>query len=528
MNKFTRATTCALFGLLAIGATGCSHIRKNTRGVIDIDLWTGFGAAYTTHLSKLIDFEWNNKQLNVEHSSQGGYDNLQKNINATLNTGDYPNMANGYPDHFAGYAKEDALLDLTEMIEEYDQAHINEAGYTKLLDDYYPEYMVENKTLVTDKIMGVPFNKSTELVGYNGVFFDYAKSVDPTITKVPETWAEWAVVGPKLRAVQKTLCGHKLYGKQTEEGTASAFSIDVQAEGTKLLIDFTKVKENECRVLSWDSADNMFITIVRQWGSQYTSYTDEDRQSPLQQGYIEFGSEVNRPKTIAAMTYFNQLYKAEVFGLPADFNAAYSSEAFEANKVMFMVCSTGGLSYNINPGQRFRCAPLPYYKDADATRKYVISQGTNLAIFDAKSNNPDMSYEDCVKKSFETLVDFTTGDLQAQWSIDTGYFPASKSAANSQKYQDFLNDDSYEDPILVAYREGSKVNHDFYMDENPGDGVRWEKFVDPGFDGSSTIRKRVAYIMGNVFAHVGVAGDPTTYDDILNEVYKDLKKFVRN
>ena len=70
-----------------------------------------------------------------------------KNINATLNTGDYPNMANGYPDHFAGYAKNDALLDLTALINAYDEAHASVAGYTKLLDDYYPEYMKENKEL---------------------------------------------------------------------------------------------------------------------------------------------------------------------------------------------------------------------------------------------------------------------------------------------------------------------------------------------------------------------------------------------
>lgn len=530
MHKFTKATTFAMFALLSLGAVGCAGGNNtNARGIIDLNFWTGFGAAYSNYLSKLIDYQYEHNHINIEHTTQSGYENLQKNINATLNTGDYPNMANGYPDHFAGYAKEDALLDLSAMITKYDEAHASEPGYVKLLDDYYPEYMKENKELKTNCIMGVPFNKSTELMGYNGVFMDYARDQHPEV-KVPETWQDWLVYGPTLREVQKSLCGKVLHGKQTAEGTASDFVVNTNASGNDVLIDFSSVKENECRLLSWDSADNMFITIVRDWGSQYTSYTDEDRKSPLQQGYIEFANATNKPKTIEAMKFFDGLYKQMIFGLPADFNASYSSDAFEQNKVMFMVCSTGGLSYNINPGQRFRCAPIPYYKGmeggAEVIRKYVISQGTNIGIFDQKSPNKDKyNYEQTLDIAFNALVDFSAGERQAQWAIDTGYFPASKSAAETNLYKAFLAEKTYDDPIRVAYREGSQVNQEEYMKLDHADGVKWDKFVDPGFDGSSKIRQRVAYIMGNVFSST-VEGD-AKYATVLDAAVNDLKKFVR-
>lgn len=530
MHKFSKISTFALFGLVTVGgAAGCS----GGRGPVAFQMWSGFGSTYSMYLDKLIDYEWETNQLNIAISSKGSYENLQKAINESIPTLDYPTVANGYPDHFAGYIRTQVQLPLNDFIKEYDAEH-----GTNLMDDYYENYMVENMTLHfqpdgTPSIMGLPFNKSTELLGYNGFFVDYAISKG-VIADLPETWQEWASEGPALRDLQLSMCGKYLHGEVDEAGNASNFVLNDVATGDDILMDMHDVTPETCRLMSWDASDNMFITVVRQWGGVYTSYSEADMKMPNPHGWVEFnntsvkndkGVTVNsREKTIAALTFFNGLFgdmddaSSQIFGLPANFGGLYSSDAFKANKVMFTVCSSGGLSYNTGGGQRFRLAPIPYYDDGELENKYVISQGTNLALF-------DQGDAATLKKAFSAMVDFTTGGVQASWACDTGYFPGAKSAANAPAYKEMLESTDYSNANVVAYRESAQINEDEYMVEAKG----WTKFVDPGFVGSSTIRATVKNILANVFNHVGAGKEgEKTYEAVLNEAYTTLKDYVHN
>lgn len=534
MKKFTKAATLMLLSAVSVcGATSCGG--GENRGPVAFHLWTGFGATYSNYIKKLIDYEWNTNQLNIEHTSQGSYEKLQKAINESAGPGTYPTIANGYPDHFAGYIRQDMLIPLNSYIDAYDAEH-----GTDLKKDYFEDYMKENMSLKYDAagnplIMGLPFNKSTELLGYNGYFVDYAKSKG-VIEKVPETWQEWEEKGVPLRKLQLELCGKYLNGTVDEEGTATNFSVsDTKQENT--ILDMSKVQPTNSRLMSWDASDNMFITIVRQWGSTYTTYTKEDAAKVNPHGYIQFGNEAytpegsnevinNKERTVAALEFFDGLfgdksmdnpdYSTQIFGLPGNFGGLFSSDAFKANQVMFTVCSSGGLSYNTEGSQRFRVAPIPYYSDGTeaGTRKYVISQGTNLALF-------EQGDKDTLQKAFNTMVDFTTGKVQAQWSCDTGYFPASESATKDDAFKEMLNSKDYSDKEKLAYRESFDVNEKHYMKKD----MKWVKFVDPGFVGSSLIRDEVGDILSSVFSNVGVK-EGATYESIIDNTYSRLKDYV--
>ena len=530
MHKFTKISTFALFGLVTLGgAAGCS----GGRGPVAFHMWSGFGSTYSMYLDKLIDYEWENKQLNIGLSSKGSYENLQKAINESIPTLDYPTVANGYPDHFAGYIRTQVQLPLNDYIKNYDAAH-----GTNLMEDYYADYMKENMTLHfqadgTASIMGLPFNKSTELFGYNGYFVDYAISRG-VITELPKSWQEWQEKGPALRALQLEMCGKYLHGSVTEAGVASGFTLD-ENPGTDVILDMHEVTPQTCRLMSWDASDNMFITIVRQWGGVYTSYSQDDMKMTNPHGWVEFnnvnatntetGETVNgREKTIAALEFFNGLFgkmddpNSQIFGLPNNFGGLYSSDAFKDNKVMFTVCSSGGLSYNTGGEQRFRLAPIPYYDDGAVVRKFVISQGTNLALFDQGS-------EETLQQAFDAMVDFTTGAVQASWACDTGYFPGARSAATDPAYTAMLASTDYSNATLVAYRESAQVNENEYMASGKG----WTKFVDPGFVGSSEIRSTVKNILSDVFNYVGEGKEnPKTIQEILDAAYVTLKSFVHN
>ena len=539
MHKFTRISTLAMFGAMVIGAAGCS----SARGKADLYLWHNFGAAYTKDMNEaFIDPIWENDKVNVKATSKGSYQGILEAVSGTLSTRDFPNIATGYPDHLSTYARSGypksptgVLLNLNKYL---DNAELNEAHKAKygmtLREDYYPEYMIENNTICYDDndnglTVGLPFNKSTEVVGYNGIFMDYAKTKDSTL-KVPTTWAEWKEMGPKFRAIQMELNGKYLCGTKNEEGTASNFSVTTDANADNILLDFSEATDAESAVLSWDSMANMFITLVRQFDGVFTSYTTEDRKAPQiadRHGYMEFYSGDNKAKTTAAMQLVRDLSgdplkpEERIFATPTFFGGNYASEAFGENKVLFTVCSTGGLSYNLNEEQRFRVAPIPY---TDAEHKYVISQGANMTIFDRNNieNSEKYNWDQTCDLAFDTVVKMTTGDYQAKWATLTGYYPASKSASQSQIYQDFINGTpDYSDQLATAYREGAQLNEREYMKaEN-----NWTKFVDPGFDGSATIRDKADKIIPQIITDID-----KTIDEILTGYYNDssLKKFVRS
>ena len=262
--------------------------------------------------------------------------------------------------------------------------------------------------------------------------------------------------------------------------------------------------------MSWDSTDNMFITLLKQWGAEYTELPEDQRTvSPSRrQGKILFANSANLEKTVAMLRYFNEMQKDKVFTIPQMINATYSSDAFKVGKVMFMVCSSGALGYNTeNWSQRFRVTTIPY-KDTD--KKYVMSQGANLCLTDRSEDST---------KAVQVIKELTTGEFQAEWAINTGFFPTSKSAQNSAKYQAFLNNTSFDHSNLteVSFREGARVNNDHYI--NPSEN--WLMFVDEAFIGSAVVREVVKNVFLNVFRNIAVGETDSAYVAQINNILND-------
>lgn len=550
MRKF-KFSSLALFGAIALSAASCGS--PSSGGTGDgkkgpMVFWHNFGVNYTSDVNEALINPLANENLVVEAESKKGYDNLLKEIVNSTATSQYPNIATGYPDHFANYARTSyprnptgILVDLNKYLndENSELNQLHKQKYGRLIkDDYYPEYMGENQSIAYDAndnpyTVGLPFNKSTEVIGYNGVFFDYAKSLHPEV-KVPETWDEWKTYGPTFREIQLDLIDSHCFltYELGSDGYATNFAKFIPtdddkkpADGVKYL-DFTQITDRtKSSVLAWDSEANMFITLVRQFGAEFTSYTAADRHDesiPVQKrhGYVEFLNETNKPKTLQAMQMVLDLagdgsdMSKQIFAPTGTFGS-YSSGAFAMNAVLFTICSTGGLSYNINANQEFRVAPVPYNT---ADKKFVISQGANITVFNQGyiGSEAGKSYtaEQMADMCFEAIVKMTTGDNQAKFASLTGYFPASKSATESQVYQDFLNG-TETDPIKRAYRDGARINSSEYMTAEKG----WTKFVDPGFLGSSEIRSTVNTLITSLITNHTKAG--FDLDSFMTTAYND-------
>ena len=488
----------ALASIAAITLSGC--------GKADVTFWSSFGGGYTQYLNPIVEDIAADHGWKVSHVSKKSYPGVLDAMVSAIATGNYADVVVGYPDHFAQYHGSKILVPLDDYVS------------AEMLADFDPNYMPENYLYDQDgtkHLYGLPFNKSTELLGYNQVFVEYCaeKEGNNELLHLPETWDEWADYDNATSKVSiylknfEDLVKNKqvIYATQDEDGHAHDFT-PTAAAGKVKVFDYSNAKWETTRLFTWDSPDNAFITLVRQWGSRYTELPESERAvtPKKRQGHVLFANNENLSKTVDMLKFFNRLHKKHIFGTPQDFGgeAQYSSDAFKRGEVMFVVCSSGGLAHNTGTWQcRFKSAPIPYH---EADKKYVISQGADICL--TKKADP--------KKAFEFMKELTTGKYQTKWAIDTGYFPASRSSENEPSYQEFLNGTSYADELSVYKREGAKTNHEHYSNADE----HWIRFVDDAFIGSAKVRTTVGVILPNVFSQI-----PESKLNDTSAYYKELK-----
>lgn len=450
-------------------------------GSSGVQFWSSFGAAYKGALDTMCEMVTKKTGVKIAHESKGSYPEIRRQMISAIAAGDYPSLAVGYPDHIVSYLASNILKPLDEYVK----------GSAK--SDYYANYLEEdvfydNSGKGVQRLYGVPFNKSTEILGYNGVFVDYCASIDASLATVPTTWQGWADKGPAYMDIYNGLVGKVLYGKLGADGHASDFAF---AKGTELskLLDFTNVVSGKNYLMAYDATDNAFITFLRQWGAEYTVLPDAEAKKPAGRrvGQVKFTGGENLNKAVTMFKFFRNLYKQRIFCIPGTLGADYASKPFKQCQVMFMICSSGGLSHNTTEAEfGFSVAPVPYFDDGENARKYVIAQGANLCLTDAGNT------EDAVK----VLKALTTGEIQAQWCLQTGYFPGSKSAYETKAYQDFLKSTDTKSPLKTVYRAAAKLNSTIYTNTEEG----WHNFVDPAFVGSAILREKLTGLLKAAFA----------------------------
>ena len=277
----------ALLAASTMAVTGCFGKKDGA----SIQLWSSFGAAYTGALDNIVNQVAEATGIKIDHESKGGYPEIRREMISAIAAGDYPNIATGYPDHFVSYLAADVLTPLDDMFSQEEIA------------DFYDEYLEENRfydnggTNAQQRLYGVPFNKSTELLGYNGVFVDYCASLPGKshLATLPTTWQDWAVKGIEYKDILMDLVNNNrvVYGVQAEDGKASNFSFTAEA-GKKELLNFANADPNQTLLMAWDSPENAFITLIKLWGARYTELPADQAKKPANRrvGNVWFGCKI--------------------------------------------------------------------------------------------------------------------------------------------------------------------------------------------------------------------------------------------
>ncbi len=508
--------TFSMLSLVLLTALSGCNPNNNSSGSGDnndtrtkIEFLTGFGQNVNAVLKPLLKrFEDEHPTIKVDYNDQGGgYDTLKSTITSSVSTTTFPHIANGYPDHFAEYANSNILLNLNSN--NYIKNTDPEIGVD--IDHYLPSYMVENTTLVPGATTGLPFNKSTEVMVTNQTFFDVASSLDATI-KVPETWQELAVQGRKIKALAKSKGWFGNLVKHNGDPVAKKDKMtkeEIEALLPEIAFDMTMVTETTFVPFSWDSGANFFITIVRQWGAEYTKQGDN-----FQSGKMAFNKGESYTKTVTALKYFQGLFQEGIVGIPATYGEGlYSSLPFKQGKLVLTISSSAGISNNMPAGTtdfpfEVSVNKIPFNADLPAN-KFVISQGTNLALFArGKMDNKNREKTQKERDAAWQLLRYLTYEVNHEFGMGTSYFPVTDGTKlavdeNDQRYKDyklyldFLNK-TETDKTKLAIRDTAKVQAEQYQEKATDGKQIWTQFVDPGFLGSSDIRSQAAIIISKI------------------------------
>ncbi|MDD2433796.1 MAG: extracellular solute-binding protein [Bacilli bacterium] len=475
-----RITTLVLASVLATTLVGCGGSSKEisynipdvnvisvdtlkAAGTTNITFWHSFTttAVEDALATALASFEKEYPYIKVEAVSKGGYDNLKSAVTLEIPTGNTPNVVIGYPDHFSEYIAGEVLVPLDKYIAS------KEVGID--VSDYYSSYMAEVTSLVDGYTFGLPFNKSTEVLSYNKTFFDAHN------LKVPTTWDEVKDVAQKSYDIIKAVM-------------ATESKIDTVSG-----IDFSSCDFSKFYPLSYDAAANQFITYVQQWGGTYTELESFDK------GHIKFDS----TETRTMLSWVSEMYTDHLFAPPAVWEQSYANNAGAFQYVMSVGSSAGAQYYATaaNGAYEVGVAAVPY-KDAD--HKYVIQQGTNIAMLANGTDEQKLA-------SWLLIKYLTSSEVNAEFAIAAGYYPVSKSATASTVYQNFLNS-TPDTPAKASTLAAAKVNAEVYMTE-------YKSYFSPAFVGSSEVRT----VVGNIIPAITVSGQ--SIEDALKDAVSQLPNY---
>ncbi len=347
-----------------------SEIVTTIESPITIEFWHAMSGTNQEAVDALVE-QFNStigseKNITVKPVYQGQYTDLKTKTTAALKSGSAPAITQAYPDWVAEYLQSGNVVELDQYI-------FNDEVGIKDFDDIIESYRAENSQYEGGKFYSLPFNKSTEVLYYNKTFFE-----ENNLT-VPTTWEEMEQVSKQITE----LTGKPAFG--------------------------------------FDSAENAFITLVKQFGGEYTTSNGE----------VLFGES---DAAVEMLEMIKRNTDAGYWRLPGE--DKYMSGPFVSGLVQMYVGSTSGASHVINgiaesenPFE-WSAAPIPQQSEDS---KAVIQQGTNVVIMKQGSTTDEQVYA-----AYEFAKFLGTYDANLYWTMNTGYLPIRQTVVDSEEYQNYI------------------------------------------------------------------------------------------
>jgi multiple sugar transport system substrate-binding protein len=304
------------------------------------------------------------------------------------------------------------------------------------------------------------------------------------LTEFPKTWQDLFAVSNEFNAVANTY-------------------IDQYGTALNLTLVERNLAKSQFVPYSYDSEANAFITLLRQWGGQYTGLNSERKGVAL----------YDSPEARAMLTYFNT--NRNKLTLPANWGSDYASDIFKKGQTFMTIGSTGGAYYNtpamVN-GQylfNFDVAPIPYNKDLPQFAT-AIQQGTNMSLVATGTDQQKLA-------SWLFLKYLNSNEVQLDFALRTGYQPTRSSVYTTPQYQLLMSG--------IAQDGVTPLQGEDLMRAKAAKAAAAQSeilFFDPAFVGSSAIRQGV----GITFKRIIIPTEGDTVENALQYAIAEAKRIL--
>ncbi len=420
-------------------------------------------------------FEAAHPNITIEMSYKGSYSEIVTATSTALSTGDQPNFVSCYGDSVAVFrnANESAVLDMS--------------GYAQNLledTDFNQNYLSIEKGMYGSKFYSLPYSKSGETLVVNQSMFDKVgegKAGDDTVNSKGTAvyTAPVAAASKKAYTMPENIYDLMDLARTIKTDFPETYKNQKDADGYFTAVPFC-----------WDSAENMFISALKNSG---IDYTDGTKDTAVKR--VLFKNQKAKDLMVQIKKWNNEGLFCTQSQLPIT-NASkgyhqYSSNMLVAGSIAMCVSSTAGARYFATDGG-FKASfnhPVSWKENGKAKDAYVISQGPSLCFFDKGKTANDAAFI-----FYQYLTNATnTGNLAAATSYfplrEKGYENTTISSAISA-YSTVTADKKYSEKT-TAYTGGVlSLNKTYTSNGN--------YFLSPVFSESSATRTAVGKLVSEV------------------------------
>jgi len=430
------------------------NIMKNET---QITLWSITGQNNRPQLESYIagfkEIEPNITINNVYQS--GSYNELESMVSKGFLGDNYPDIVQAYPDNVANYIDYGKAVKLDSYI---DNAEYGWNAFDKT--DIIEAFQDEGKEYTVSGTYSVPYSKSTEEMFYNA---DVLIGLD--LSKFDKTINGGA---PLNAAYFDNLTWEELFDKLCPAIKAYDDSLPIDQ---KIL----KTDQQYHSIFAYDSDDNLFITLAKQYGYGYTSVKDG-------KGSIDFNNDGMK----GLLKKFKSAYDKGYFLTKGSAGDNYTNTYFTLQNTLFSVGSTGGVKYQFDAAHPMNVgvARIP---QASTSNPWTINQGPSLTILDHGS-------EDRKLASWLFYKYMTNETNSLDWAINSGYMGIRNSNYESDEYKEAVSVENKQEKTLDILLAKSAS----YLPK-----ITDNMFVSPAFKGSSQTRTQVGGLMTSVLTSNG-------------------------
>lgn len=465
--------------LASCGGTNKPTTGNDTTGILKtpttITLWSITGQNNRPQLESYItafkEIEPNITINNVYQS--GSYNDLEGMVSKGFLGDNYPDIVQGYPDNVANY------IDYGKAVKLDDYINNTEYGWNEFdKSDIIAAFQDEGKEYTVKGTYSVPYSKSTEEMFYNAdvlIGLDLSKQ-DKEING-----------GAPLNAAYfDTLTWDELFDHLCPA---------IEAYNATLPTDQKILKTDQAyhSIFAYDSDDNLFITLAKQYGYGYTSVVNGA-------GSVDFNNDGMK----SVMKRFKTAYDKGYFLTKGSAGGNYTNTYFTLQNTLFSVGSTGGVKYQFDAAHPMNVgvARIP---QADTKSPWTINQGPSLCILD---HNGDENRK-LASWLFYKYMTNTTNSLD--WAINSGYMGIRNSNYESDEYKEATSIEGKQEKTLDILMAKSAS----YLPK-----ITPNMYVSPAFKGSSQCRTQV----GGLFTAVLTSdGTDATINDLFSKAESTAK-----